>query len=479
MTLRFALGICVATLALGLAGLCSAQPAAVGEPIVIGERFQLRSEAMGEMRTFQVHRPPNYDISDARYPVLIVLDGDEHFLHASTTVDFLAAAGKIPPTLVVGIPNTNRFRDMVTTAGPDTSPFLTFITDELVPKIDRDYRTRPYRILAGWSDAGLFTLYSMIHAPQVLRAYISIAPAFGDNRELPKTIGDFLEEHKDPSLNADLFMTADDGTGQSLSGAWELSSYLQNRAARVRDLRFTFQRYPEGHMAVPLRSVYDGLLRIFEGWEIDDPFALYEQGGLTAIDKHYAALSARLGFAVPVPEETLIGAFVQLEGRQRFPEAEQVIKRAMESFPDSATVLYYAGRLYMRMGNNPLAVETSKKALLLDPHEGGARSLLESLKVDPNEVAPPVRVLPKDLAKFVGGYGTSAVVFEIELRGDKLFGKTSEGEYELDELSRTTFHYSSNNVYSSGGTVSFRANDRGHVTGLEFQNGGAELAKLR
>jgi tetratricopeptide (TPR) repeat protein len=334
----------------------------------------------------------------------------------------------------------------------------------------------------GWSGAGLYALYSMVNAPGAFRGYIVMAPAFGDNRELPRTIRDFLEAHPDPSLNADLFMTADDATGMGLSGAWELSSYLQDRAARVRDLRFTFRHYPdESHTSVPLRSVYDGLQSIFEGWGLDrdDAFALYEQGGLAAIDKHFATLSARLGFPVPVPEEALDGAFGRLEGLKRFAEAEEVIKRAMESFPESPSALYYAGRVYMQMGNTALAVETLKKSLLLSPNYGPSRGLLQYMKVDPNELVPEVRVSGSDLAKFVGGYGTSAVVFEIERRGDNIVGRTSEREYELDAQSATTFSYSENNVNSSGGIVSFQTDDRGRVTGVVFQNGGAELEKLR
>jgi tetratricopeptide (TPR) repeat protein len=324
----------------------------------------------------------------------------------------------------------------------------------------------------------LFSLYSMINTPDVFRGYIVIAPAFGDNRELPETIRGFLEEHQDPSLNADLFMTVDDATGTGLSGAWELSSYLQDRVSRVRDLRFTFRHYPdESHTAVPLRSVYEGLQAIFEGWGLDgdDAFALYEQGGLAAIDKHYAALSARLGFPVAVPEETLTGPFWQLEGLKRFPEAEQVIKRVIEAFPESPTALYYAGRLHMQMGNNALAVDTLKRSLQLSPNYRPSRSLLEYMKVDPNELIPEVRVSGADVAKFVGGYGTSTVVFEIERRGDEILGKTSEAEYELAALSATTFSYSGIN---SNGVFAFRTDDRNRVTGLVFQNG-PELAKLR
>ena len=478
MTLRRTLRIGLSTLAVGVPSLCFA---ADGEPIVMGQRFQLRSQSMGEVRGYQVHRPPNYDIGNARYPVLIVLDGNEHFQHVSATVDFLAGAGKMPTMLVVGIPNTDRVRDLLSySAAPGPSALLKFITDELIPKIDRDYRTRPYRLLMGWSDGGLFALHAMIEAPATFRGYVVASPAFGDDRALPKAVSAFLDAHKDPFLSTDLFLTAADETGSNLTGAFELSSYLQTRASRVRDLRFTFRRYPdESHMSVPLRSVHDGLLSVFEGWEVEDPFALFDQGGLAAIEKHFAALSERLGFPVAVPDETLFATFGQLEYRKRFPEAEQVIKRAIELYPENTTALYYAGRLYMEMGNTPVAVETLKKALLLSPNDRGARSLLGEKKVDANEVVPEVHLTAKDLAKYVGGYGTSAVLFEIERRGDGIVGKTAEKEYELEALSGTRFHWSERNVYSNGGTVSFRADSRGRVTGLAFENGGAELKRLK
>ena len=107
----------------------------------------------------------------------------------------------------------------------------------------------------GHSGAGLFTLYAMINAPNAFRGYLTIAPAFGDNRELPKAILAFLEEHKDATLNADVFMATDNTTGQGLSGAWELSSYLNERPTRVRVLRSRFRRYDESHGAVPLVRV--------------------------------------------------------------------------------------------------------------------------------------------------------------------------------------------------------------------------------
>jgi tetratricopeptide (TPR) repeat protein len=158
------------------------------------------------------------------------------------------------------------------------------------------------------------------------------------------------------------------------------------------DLRFTLRRYEqETHSSIPLRGVQDGLLSIFEGWEVEEPFALYELGGLAAIDKHFAVLSERLGWPVTVPQAALLGPFYELEGGKRFAEAEQVIKRVIESFPDSPAALYYAGRLYLQMGNRPLAIEMLRRSLVLSPNYPASRSLLTFMEVDPDELVQEAR----------------------------------------------------------------------------------------
>jgi predicted alpha/beta superfamily hydrolase len=468
-------------LTLGFVLLALGAPATVaGEALILGQRFVLHSAALGEERSYQVHRPPDYDITTARYPVLYVTDGNEHFQHVSATVDFLAAAGRIPPMIVIGIPNTNRFRDLLGyTKEPGPSALLKFITSELAPKIDADNRTLPYRMLMGWSDGGLFALHALMNAPDAFRSYLVLAAAIGDDQSMPKALGAFFDAHPGATLNADMYMGMDDVTGRSLGWAYETASVLQQRAGRVRDLRFTFRYYAdESHGAVPLRGVQDGLQIVFDGWELADPFALYEQGGLAAIEKHYTALSGRLGFPVAVPEDALFAAFNGLEGRRRYSEAVQVIARAVALHPQNATALYYLARVQGRMGDKPQALETLKKLLLMAPGDGGARALLREMQVDPDTLAVAASVPSKELAKYTGRYGNPAV-FVIEQRGEKLHGRTAEREYALTPLSATQFRYAESNVYSSGGSVEFRIDTRGRVTGLMFGNGGPELARSK
>jgi tetratricopeptide (TPR) repeat protein len=248
----------------------------------------------------------------------------------------------------------------------------------------------------------------------------------------------------------------------------------------VRDLRYAFRNYPdESHLSLPLRAVQDGLLSIFDGWQIKDPFAIYEQGGLAAIEKHFAELAARTGLPTSIPDATLFDVYWNLFNRKRTTEAEQVLARALELHPDSLGTLNFAAQRYKQHGNTVLSVETLRKLLLLYPNHRGARTMLESLQVEASAIPPEAPVSQKDLAKYIGGYGRSSVVFEIERNGDKILGQTSEQQFELWALSTTKFRISEHsNVYADEGVVSFLTDARGRVTAMVFE-GGAELAKLR
>jgi predicted alpha/beta superfamily hydrolase len=371
-------------LALGLPFVCHSQePAAGSGPIAIGERFQLRSEAIGETRSYFVHRPASYELGSARYPVLIVLDAEWDFQHASTTVDFLADENQIPAMLVVGIPNTDRGRDLIPQNGAEN--FLKFITTELIPKLDQDFRTQPYRILVGHSNGGLFGLYALIGAPGVFTGYVLASPVLGDDdRELPKTVGSFLETHEGAA--ASVYLTLANETDM-LSVTWELSSYFQQLASRDSSSSFAFRQYPdENHGTILLPSLYDGLQFVFDGWEGPDAFALYEQGGLPAIEQYYTALSSRFGFAVPAPAQLLLAPAFPLYGQQRIDEAERVILRTLELYPNDTNALLTAGRLYFDKGDKPKAVEYLTKALLISPARRAIGVDYAALDLDPNEV---------------------------------------------------------------------------------------------
>ena len=189
------------------------------EPFVIGEKFQIESKVLGETRTYIIHTPPSYRSGKDAYPVLVLQDAEGHFAYTTSAVDMLSGNGRMPPMIVVGINNTDRTRDMTPTkpttgfggtpwtgSAGGADKFLSFIADELLPTVDRNYRTRPYRVLIGHSLGGLFAVYALLNRPEVFNGYLIISPSlWWDDQALVKAAPPFFAAHKD--LRADLYMT--------------------------------------------------------------------------------------------------------------------------------------------------------------------------------------------------------------------------------------------------------------------------------
>jgi predicted alpha/beta superfamily hydrolase len=155
-------------------------------------RGRLTSTALGEVRDYSVRLPVGYARDPRqRFPVIYVLDGPPLDGHTADGAAQLAARGLAPEVIVVGIPNmvrSGRARDFLPpwlsfrqrdgtpfTGGADR--FLRFLRDELVPRIERDYRTASPRLLVGHSLGAIFVCYSLAAAPALFDGRFAHSPA--------------------------------------------------------------------------------------------------------------------------------------------------------------------------------------------------------------------------------------------------------------------------------------------------------------
>ena len=100
--------------------------------------------------------------------------------------------------IVVGIPNTDRTRDLTpthiesdlpmmdsnstkTTGGGEN--FAAFLEKELMPHIDSLYPTQPFRLLVGHSFGGLTVMHILTNHTKLFNAYIAIDPSMWYDKE--------------------------------------------------------------------------------------------------------------------------------------------------------------------------------------------------------------------------------------------------------------------------------------------------------
>jgi predicted alpha/beta superfamily hydrolase len=166
------------------------QGAAQGRPIVVGRSFELPSKLLADVRRVNVYLPDHYGDADRRFRVLYLLDGGERedFLHIAGLAQITAAYGAGEEMIVVGVEGVDRRHDLT---APSSIPadlkraptsggaavYRRFLVEELKPWVAGRYRTIGKSALIGESLAGLFTLETLLTAPQSFDDYIVVSPS--------------------------------------------------------------------------------------------------------------------------------------------------------------------------------------------------------------------------------------------------------------------------------------------------------------
>ena len=365
--------------------LAAATPASAQAPLTLGEVVALDSKVLGESRRVVVWTPPDYGGSGRRYPVLYLTDAERQFGHSVTTVEFLSRNGRMPAAIVVGIFNVARTRDLTpyTANEPDVDrrlpaaggadKFLQFVETELVPWVEQQYRTEPFRMFAGHSFGGLFAVHALATKPELFNVVIAVSPTlYWRQNEPVKRLTALVESRRD--LKRTLYVTLGTEGAQMQSGFDSLKSVLEKQAPP--GLYWHLVQMPaEDHGSIVLRSHYDALEKTFDGWQLTWTDGRYD-GGLKAVEAHYEKLSTRLGWKALPPEQIINQLGYASMGAGRIEEALEFFQFNVRSYPASANVHDSLGEGLEAAGRLEDALAKYDEAIRLA--EGGEDTLLEA-----------------------------------------------------------------------------------------------------
>ena len=270
------------------------------------EQFQNRivdsifSKTLSESRDFWVRLPDNFQPdNDEKYAVIYLMDG----FSLESTLE--AVYGNywghyLPHMILVGVSNrNNRTRDLTTsqikmrrgsafdyeTGGAET--FTKFMEEELIPYIDSKYPTIAYRTLIGHSHAGQFTINMLVNHAHLFQNYIAIDPTLDwDNQKLLKQAKEKFktEDYNGKSLFVSLAaemlhiqnesITIDNVMSDTSEFSLPARSIIEfsQLAKSQNQLNFSWKVYHEDlHGTVPLPSIRDGLIFLFEWFQFKSP----------------------------------------------------------------------------------------------------------------------------------------------------------------------------------------------------------------
>ncbi len=369
--------------------------------IIAGTIDSVYSNILHEQRKIWVYVPDGTDpvyFSKQTYPVVYLLDGDAHFLSIVGMIQQLSTVNGntvFPKMIVVGIPNTDRTRDLTPTHVDVQPPFvdsamgkssgggekfISFIEKELMPHIDSVYPTQPYKVFIGHSFGGLTVINTLIHHPDLFNAYIAIDPSmWWDYKKLLGEAKNVLPAHD--YKNKVLFMAIANTMSPGMDTARvkkdtsgfsaHIRSILElNQVVRMNEqdhLSYNSKYYNnDDHGSVPLIAAYDGLHFIFSYYKFkvtpDDYFNM-DTSLVNKLKNHYEEISQHFGYKVPVPEDVANNWGYQALASKHYDAAEAFFKMNADNYPKSFNVFDSLGDCYDAEGKKDKAIDCYKRAL--------------------------------------------------------------------------------------------------------------------
>lgn len=373
--------LCTAAALLFIAPTARAQDAAVTPWIT----DTMQSAALHTQRTLFVALPTGYEASTDSFPVLVLLDADDHpqFEAAVANANFLVSRSEIPGLIVVGIvngkdrthdmspPATGEAAKLAPTAG-GADAFESFIADEVLPYIRGKYRARHLTVLAGHSLGGLFGLYVAADLKNPYLGIIAMSPSlWWDDSTVAHNYADSIARL---ATGQRIFVT---------SGAYEppIDVTARRFIARLDSLKphgvsYAYHRYTDDtHALTPQPSLIDGLRFVFEPVSIarlplSSPSFRWDSATFVNVLATSEATYARGAHALGLPEtlpESLLNQYGYgvLAEMKRPKIAAAVFRQNVINHPGSANAHDSYGDGLLAEGDTAGAIAQYKQAVKL------------------------------------------------------------------------------------------------------------------
>jgi hypothetical protein len=370
--------------------------------ITLGTIDSLFSKTLNEQRKVWVYVPESAaKFPGNKYPVVYLLDGDGHFYSVAGMIHQLSTVNGntlCPEMIVVGITNTDRFRDLTpthmkeflgdtmllrTSGGGEN--FTKFMADELIPYIDSHYPTTPYRTMIGHSLGGLMVINTIVHHPHLFANYLAIDPSLQwDARKLSNEAQHVFSEQKFDHKFLYVAVANNMLEGMQLPDLAKDTSYLTEpmramldftdkvKSKTISGLTLQTNYYlDDDHGSVPLIAGYDGLRAMFTWYRLKGIDKFFDDKSTTAdelvqfITTHYKNVSAHYGFETLPQESTANGLGYALMYNNLPDKARAMFEMNARNYPRSANVHDALGDYYLNKKDTTHAIDQFNQALAL------------------------------------------------------------------------------------------------------------------
>ncbi|TVZ58096.1 hypothetical protein NA63_0589 [Flavobacteriaceae bacterium MAR_2010_105] len=354
----------------------------------------ISSSKLGEERQLKILLPRGYSPDDAKkYPLIIVLDGDYLFEAVAGNVDYYSYWEDMPESIVVGIKQADQRYDDCMYSEQNSLPiekgaaFFEFIGMELIPYLNKTFKTENFRAIIGHGETANFINYYLFKDQPLFQAYVSIAP------DLAPQTGEYLTERlKVVEKKIFYYMATSSNDVPSINqSAIALDKSI--RSLENKNLLYNFDNF-EGpsHYALPVHAIPKALESIFFVFqpiskkEYTDTILKLETSPVDYLLEKYKTIKDLFGIEKQILVNDFKAIQAAIEKNKKFEYYEDLGKIARKEYPETLLGSYYLARFYEETGEPKKAMRTYTSAYILQEIGGITKDLMlekaEEIKAD-------------------------------------------------------------------------------------------------
>jgi len=379
------------------------EPVISSSPLSFGSTIDFPSTYLKEKQNIHIYLPQGYKqaADHIRYPVIYTLDGWALSQTVSGVVNHLGNTASMPKAIVVAINSENEFEfgpELYTSksgwgedptvrldgfSGGQADTYLSFLQQELIPYIDRQYRTNHFKVLIGMSPTATFALHTFWKSPELFDAHFLFAATdvLGMGYTPETTFVDKIAESlaKNPDRKGYLYIAS--AQREAIKNPIRLDNIKALETALAPYTKKNFKLRTEhianfGHYPMALPGLLSAIDLVFprSEWGMSGRYNKFVRQTGNPLEKllsYYEKLSKNVGFTVtPNTDLRRNSACLRvmanrLRGNKRYEESKQVYLRWIKDAPKTAKPYAGLAQTYAANGQLEMALSYSKKSVAL------------------------------------------------------------------------------------------------------------------
>lgn len=319
------------------------------------------SKKLNEDREITVSLPPSYKKNTTqKYPVLILLDGDFLLDPLQGSLSYGYYWDDLPEIIIVGISqNQNNERETDCSFDQDTGlpldkgeEFFEFIGMELLPYIQKKYRTAPFKMIAGLDITAGFLNFYLYKENPIFDAYISMSPELpaGMETEIPGRLATTKK-------TVFYYHSSADGDMKKMRSRIQAMDESIKKVNNP-NLNYRFDDFKgASHYSLVLHSIPSALYHIFSVYqpisplEFQEKIAALPEGYVDYLIKKYETLEKSLGLKIRIRINDFKAIEAAILKNKAYNEFDQLAQLAQRDYPKTMLADYHMAQMYEKKGN--------------------------------------------------------------------------------------------------------------------------------